>query len=57
MSDQKSTPDGVEGIDAIGVDADFVTNDPAPEPDDATPGEEQTAERSDEDSVDVSDLP
>ncbi|MCI1017416.1 hypothetical protein HWD99_02140 [Microbacterium sp. C5A9] len=57
MSDQKSTPDGVEGIDAVGVDADFVTNDPAPAPDEATPGEEQTSESPDEDSVDVADLP
>nr|WP_201469044.1 hypothetical protein [Microbacterium hydrocarbonoxydans] len=57
MSDQKNTPDGVEGIDAIGADPDFVTNDPAPDPDDATPGESQTGDAADDDAVDVADLP
>lgn len=54
MSDPQTPADGESGIDAIGVDADFVTNDPAPEPDEATPGKEQT---SDDDEVDVADLP
>lgn len=54
MSDPQNPSGGDSGIDATGVDADFVTNDPAPEPDESTPGTEQT---SDDDEVDVADLP
>ncbi|MGJ0390760.1 hypothetical protein [Microbacterium sp. CGR1] len=44
MSDPQATPEPGSGIDAVGVDADFVTNDPDPEVDPATPGEDQKAE-------------
>lgn len=56
MSDPQAAPDDNAEIDATGVDADFVTNDRDPEPDEATPGEQQTADGSDDD-VEVSDLP
>ncbi|MCP1429131.1 hypothetical protein J3D45_001629 [Microbacterium foliorum] len=56
MSDPQAAPDDDAGIDAIGVDADFVTTDRDPEPDSVTPGEEQRAD-GDDDEVDVSDLP
>ncbi|MEV4736033.1 MULTISPECIES: hypothetical protein [unclassified Microbacterium] len=57
MSDPQM-PDGDAGIDATGVDADFVTNDAAPDPDEATPGPEQTTvDEGDEEDVDLSDLP
>ncbi len=58
MSDPQMPPSDESEIDATGVDADFVTSDRDPEPDDATPGEGQTAESSDgDDEVDVADLP
>lgn len=59
MSDPQAAPsDGAE-IDATGVDPDFVTNDTEPEPDSATPGDQQTvtADDDDDDEVAVSDLP
>lgn len=59
MSDQQM-PDGEAGIDATGVDADFVTNDAAPDPDEATPGPEQTTDgedAADDPDIDLSDLP
>nr|WP_314844765.1 hypothetical protein [uncultured Microbacterium sp.] len=66
MSDPQAAPsDGAE-IDATGVDADFVTNDTDPEPDSATPGDQQTVTgddaaddnaADDDDEVAVSDLP
>lgn len=60
MSDPQAAPDDNAEIDATGVDADFVTTDRDPEPDSATPGEEQRAagdDDEDDDDVDVSDLP
>ncbi|MGH8955246.1 MAG: hypothetical protein ACRDVF_09535 [Microbacterium sp.] len=44
MSDPQAAPDEGAEIDATGVDADFVTNDPDPEVDPATPGESQKAD-------------
>ncbi|MCM3779654.1 MULTISPECIES: hypothetical protein [Microbacterium] len=55
MSDPQMPPGDEAEIDATGVDADFVTNDRDPEPDEATPGEGQTS--GDDDEVDVADLP
>lgn len=60
MSDPQATPEEGSGIDAIGVDADFVTNDPDPEVDSATPGEDQKADGDNADHPDeleVGDLP
>lgn len=52
MSDPNSNAadDGPE-VDAVGVDADIVTNDHAPEPDDLPASED------DDDDLDVADLP
>ncbi|MEV7609863.1 hypothetical protein AB0N61_10295 [Microbacterium sp. NPDC089320] len=60
MSDPQAAPDENAEIDATGVDADFVTNDPDPEVDSATPGESQKADGDNADHPDeleVGDLP
>ncbi|MFJ4224270.1 hypothetical protein [Microbacterium sp. NPDC089695] len=61
MSDPQQSQNGDPGIDATGVDADFVTNDPDPAPDEATPGPEQVSGDGDGDAddpdFDLSDLP
>lgn len=56
MSDPQAAPDPQSEVDATGVDADFVTTDHDPAPDETTPGERQTAD-ADDDEVDVADLP
>lgn len=53
MSDTTADPDDRPEVDAIGVDPDIVTNDHDPAPADSHPAEES----SDDDEVDVSDLP
>lgn len=60
MSDPQAAPDESAEIDATGVDADFVTNDPDPKIDPATPGEHQkaTGDNADHpDELEVEDLP
>lgn len=52
---QPRTPDDSQGIDALGADPDFVTTDPDPEPDTATPGEGQRADAAESDSADPAD--
>ena len=53
MSDPNSTDaDDAPEVDAVGVDADIVTNDHDPEPDDLPAGEEDG-----DDDIDVADLP
>lgn len=60
MSDPQETSESGSGIEAVGADADFVTNDPDPEVDPATPGEDQKADGDNADHPDeleVGDLP
>ncbi|MDQ0726346.1 hypothetical protein [Microbacterium sp. W4I20] len=53
MSDPQAAPDPNREVDATGVDADIVTNDHDPEPDDLP----EAKNDEDDDSVEVSDLP
>ncbi|MFJ2543094.1 hypothetical protein [Microbacterium sp. NPDC087589] len=65
MADPQAAPETGSGIEAVGVDADFVTNDPDPDVDPAMPGEDQKADGDNADHPDelevadppVADLP